>query len=138
MTSLLASPKSRPQYRNIHVSQIVGYRLPAAGIVSILHRVSGVLLFFGLPFLLWMFDLSLTSEVSYYRLAAFASHWLGKLMLVGFVWAFVHHLVAGFRYLALDLHLGIDKETANKSAFAIHFVSIPVALLAALKLFGAF
>ena len=57
--------KQRPQFRNIHVSQIVAYRLPPAGIVSILHRVSGVLMFLLMPFIIWMFDASVTSEVSY-------------------------------------------------------------------------
>ncbi len=53
---------TRPIYRNIHVGQLVAYRLPAAGWVSILHRISGALLFLALPFLLYLFDRSLTSE----------------------------------------------------------------------------
>ena len=59
--------QKRPAYRNIHISQIVSYRLPPAGIVSILHRVSGVLMFLLLPFVIWLFDVSLTSEISYER-----------------------------------------------------------------------
>ena len=55
----------RPVYRNIHVTDIVSYRLPPAGIVSILHRVSGVVMFVLLPFVIWMFDTSVTSEISY-------------------------------------------------------------------------
>ena len=59
------SAKKRPIYTNIHITQIVGYRLPPAGIVSILHRVSGVLMFLLLPFVMWMMDASLSSEISY-------------------------------------------------------------------------
>jgi succinate dehydrogenase / fumarate reductase, cytochrome b subunit len=57
----------RREFRNIHVSQILSYRLPPAGIVSILHRVSGAVMFLLLPFIIWMFDTSVTSEVSYER-----------------------------------------------------------------------
>lgn len=55
----------RPVYRNIHVTDIVHYRLPLAGIVSILHRISGALMFLLMPFIIWMFDASVTSEISY-------------------------------------------------------------------------
>ena len=57
--------KARPVYRNIHVTQILSYRLPPAGWVSILHRISGMLIFVLLPFVVWMFDASLSSEISY-------------------------------------------------------------------------
>lgn len=133
-----AAAKPRPEFRNIHVSQILTYRLPPPGMVSIMHRVSGAALFFALPLLLWLFDLSLTSEISYERLAGFASHWLVKLVLVFLAWALLHHLVAGVRYLLLDLHLGIDRAAARSSALAVFGVSLPLTLLAALKIFGVF
>ena len=128
----------RPEYRNIHVTQIVGYRLPPAGMVSIMHRVSGALLFLLLPLLLWLFDLSLMSELSFARLRALADSVLFKLVLLGVIWGFLHHLVAGIRYLALDLHWGVDKVSANRSALWVYFVSLPLTLLAALRLFGVF
>lgn len=130
--------KSRPEYRNIHVAQILSYRLPPAGIVSILHRISGAVLFLALPWLLWLFELSLTSEISFARLSAIASHWFSKLVLVGLAWAFLHHLVAGIRYLFLDLDIGVEKADSRKSALAVFAVSIPLALIAALGIFGAF
>jgi succinate dehydrogenase / fumarate reductase cytochrome b subunit len=138
--SIPAAPfhKSRPEFRNIHVAQIVSYRLPPAGIVSILHRISGALLFLALPWLLWLFELSLTSEISYARLSAIASYWLSKLVLVGLAWAFLHHLVAGIRYLFLDIDMGVDKDHSRKSALAVFAVSIPLAALAALAIFGVF
>jgi succinate dehydrogenase / fumarate reductase cytochrome b subunit len=138
MNSPFAASKSRPEFRNIHVSQILKYKLPPPGMVSILHRVSGAALFLTLPFILWLFDLSLTSEVSYARLADFASHWLVKLVLVGLAWAFLHHLIAGVRYLLLDLDVGVDKPAARASALAVFAISVPLTLLAALKIFGVF
>lgn len=130
--------KHRPEFRNIHITQIVGYRLPPAGLVSIMHRVSGAALFLLLPFLLWLFEMSLMSELSYTRLEGFASGVFVKLVLLGLCWAFLHHLVAGVRYLLLDLHIGTDKGPANTSALWVYFISLPLTLLAALKIFGVF
>ncbi len=138
MNSPFAASKPRPEFRNIHVSQILKYKLPPPGMVSIMHRASGALLFLTLPLVLWLFDLSLTSEISYSRLADFSSHWLVKLVLVGLAWAFLHHLVAGVRYLMLDLHIGVEKAAARTSALGVYAISLPLTLLAALKIFGVF
>lgn len=134
------SPLKRPrrEFRNIHVIQILSYRLPAAGIVSILHRISGALLFLLLPGLLWLFELSLSSELSFVRLGEVTSLWWVKLILLGVIWGFMHHLVAGVRYLLLDLHLGIDKAPSHVSALAVLGVSLALTLVAALRLFGVF
>lgn len=137
-TPTASTKKPRPEFRNIHITQILGYRLPMAGIVSILHRVSGVLLFLALPLLLWMFELSLTSELSYERLRGFAGSILIKLVLVALAWAFLHHLVAGIRFLVLDLHLGVDKQASASSARAVLGVSLVLAAAVALKIFGVF
>jgi succinate dehydrogenase / fumarate reductase cytochrome b subunit len=136
-SNLLAKGR-RPQFRNIHVTQILTYRLPPAGIVSILHRVSGAALFLFLPLLLWLFDQSLISELSFARLREFTGHWLVKLVLLGLIWAFLHHLVAGIRYLVLDLHIGVDKAAARSSAITVFAISIPLAIVAGLRLFGVF
>ena len=77
-SSLTSKAASRPQFRNIHVSQIVAYSLPPPGLVSILHRISGAALFLCLPLLLWLFDLSLISEMSFERLKAVAGQWWMK------------------------------------------------------------
>ncbi len=138
MTTPAFASKPRPEFRNIHVSQILQYKLPPPGLVSILHRISGAALFLALPFILWIFDLSLTSELSYARLSEFASHWLARLILLGLAWAFIHHLIAGLRFLMLDLDVGVDKPAARSSALAVFAISLPLTLLAALKIFGAF
>lgn len=135
-STILPKARKRPQFRNIHVSQIVSYSLPPAGLVSILHRISGAALFLCLPLLLWLFDLSLISELSFARLAEIAGQWWVKLILLGLAWAFLHHLVAGIRYLVLDLHIGLDKGPSRSSALAVFAISIPLTLVAGLRLFG--
>ena len=134
-----SGPGARPQYRNISVAQLMQYRLPLAGIVSILHRVSGALLFLvGLPFVLYLFDQSITSEISFENYRAIASHWFAKLVLLMLIWAYLHHFCAGIRYLALDLDLGVEKEQAKTSAAVVAGVSLALTFVVALKLFGAF
>ena len=133
MSTPAAAPRrDRPEFRNIHITQIVGYRMPMPAMVSIMHRISGAALFLALPFLLWMFDLSLISEGTFERMAMVASSWFVKLVLLFLIWGFLHHLVAGIRYLVLDL------PQARKSALAVFAISVPLTLVAALKLFGAF
>lgn len=136
MANETASARARPQFRNLSLGQLASYRLPPAGWVSILHRVSGVLLFLTLPLLLWLFELSLATESTFERLRAIADHVLIKLILLALSWAILHHLVAGIRYLALDLHLGIAKDPSRTSALAVFVVSVPLALVAGLWLFG--
>ena len=134
-----AAPQARPQFRNIHVSQILSYRLPPAGIVSILHRISGALLFLvGIPFCLYLLQQSLTSELSFQSYRAIVGSVGGKLVLLVLIWAFVHHAIAGIRYLLLDRHVGIQKEAARTSATAVLGISLALTALLALKLFGAF
>ena len=132
-------PRVRPEFRNIHVTQIARYRYPLAAIVSILHRVSGALLFLvGLPFLLYLFQQSLTSEISYENYRAIASHWFAKLVLLGLAWAYLHHFCAGIRHLFLDLDIGTEKLQARSSAAAVLAISLTLTLLVAAKIFGVF
>lgn len=134
-----ASGKHRPQHRNIGVAEILKYRLPLAGIVSILHRISGVLMFLiGIPLILYMLQLSLTSEVSYEAFESFTSGVFVKLVLLVMLWGFFHHLCAGIRFLLLDLHIGLEKEQAALSSKIVFGASALLTLIGALKLFGAF
>jgi succinate dehydrogenase / fumarate reductase cytochrome b subunit len=131
--------RARPEFRNIHITQLAQYRLPLAGIVSILHRVSGALLFLvGLPFLLYLFQQSLTSEISFESYRAIVSHWFAKLVLLGLIWAYLHHFCAGIRYLVMDVHLALEKDQAKTSASIVVAVSLALTFVVALKLFGAF
>ncbi|MBA2412038.1 MAG: succinate dehydrogenase, cytochrome b556 subunit [Burkholderiaceae bacterium] len=137
MTTFTATKRPRPQFRNLNFPLLLTYRLPLAGWVSIMHRISGAMLFLALPLLLWMLDLSLISELSFERLRGIASGFLVKLVLLFLIWGFFHHLIAGVRYLLLDLHIGIDLKSSRASAMAVYAVSLPLTLIAALRLFGA-
>jgi succinate dehydrogenase / fumarate reductase cytochrome b subunit len=128
--------KPRPQFRNIHVSQILTYRLPITGVMSILHRISGAGMFLLLPFIVWIFDLSLTSELSYATLMEVTDLFLVKLILCGLAWAFIHHFFGGVRHLIGDLHLGITKESSPRIASIFMGLSLVVSLLAWLAIFG--
>jgi len=116
--------KKRP--KNLDLTTI---RLPLPGKVSILHRVSGVGLFLFLPVLLWLFSASLTSAETFATFRSVFASLPAKVVLAGLLWAFVHHFCAGIRFLLLDLHVGIEKEAARKSAAVVFAVSIPLTLI---------
>ena len=133
------SESSTPRrFTNIHVLQIIRYRLPAAGVVSILHRISGAMMFLLLPFILYLFDLSITSEISFDYLKGFTSHWFVKLLILAVSWGYLHHFCGGIRHLIMDAHIGLSKEEARKSARMVFLVSVPLTIVVAFKLFGAF
>lgn len=134
--------KARPQYRNIHVTQILRYRLPPAGIVSILHRVSGVLMFLLLPFVIWIFDKSVTSEVSYEQFAALFAAGAGpmpgafyKLVALALIWAYLHHLIAGVRHLWMDATHAVTKGFGHSSALVTLGLSLLLTAALGYKLF---
>lgn len=133
-----AVKRNRRQYGVMSFAQAVQYRLPLAGVVSILHRVSGMLMFLSIPFVLYLLDKSLTSEISFEYFKGITSHWFVKLAILALVWAYLHHLSAGVRHLFMDLHMGLDKASGRKSAVAVFAISLPLTALVALKLFGAF
>jgi succinate dehydrogenase / fumarate reductase cytochrome b subunit len=128
---------ARHVIRNISIGDLTRYRLPVPGVLSILHRISGALMFLLLPFTLWLLDLSLRSESSYQELRQAASGWFVKLLLSLLAWSLLHHLAAGVRFLLLDLDLGVDRTAARRSAWIVLAVSIPLAIWAALGIFGA-
>lgn len=110
--------RPRPKYLNL-----IQIRLPVPGLVSILHRVSGAALFLVLPFLLALFELSLDSPYAFGRFKALFSHWAVKLILIGVAWAYLHHLCAGIRHLALDLDYGTELAAARATSWAVLAVS---------------
>jgi succinate dehydrogenase / fumarate reductase, cytochrome b subunit len=129
----------RPEFRNLSVGQILRYRMAPAAIVSILHRISGVLLFLlGIPFILYLFQNSLTSELSFEVYRRAVSSWLGKLVLLALIWAFIHHLLAGIRFLLLDVHVAIEREPSSMTARMVLGLSVVLTLVCALFLFGVF
>lgn len=133
--------KPRPG-ENMRLLDALGYRLPLAGLVSILHRASGGLMFILLPFVIWMFDTSLTSEISYARFTSvfaggfgFLPGWFFKLVALALIWAYLHHFIAGLRHLWMDATHAVTLEFGRKSAVFTLAVSIVLTLALGAKLF---
>ncbi len=145
--SATSAAKKRPEFRNINAfTDLPHYRLPLAGIVSILHRISGVIMFLLMPFIIWMFDSSISSEISYAKFKmAFNVGMLGlpgflwKLVALALIWAYLHHFIAGIRHLWMDLsHDAVTKEFGKSSAAITLTLSIGLTLVLGAKLFGLY
>jgi len=121
--------KHRPKHLALHL-----IKLPLPGFVSVLHRISGLLLFLALPLLLLMLQYSLRSIETYTQLLAVLAHPLAKLVLLGVLWAFLHHFCAGLRYLAIDLDYGVKLAQARASSKAVLVVSLVLTALLGAKL----
>jgi succinate dehydrogenase / fumarate reductase cytochrome b subunit len=140
------APTKRREFRNINAfKDLPSYRLPLAGWVSILHRVSGALMFLLLPLVVWLFDTSVSSEISFARFTSvFTLGMWGlpgvfwKLVALALIWAYVHHLLAGVRHLWMDVRHASTKSFAKHSALFTLVVGSLITLLLALKLFGAY
>jgi succinate dehydrogenase / fumarate reductase cytochrome b subunit len=139
--------KKRPEFRNINaLKDLPTYRMAPAAWVSILHRISGVIMFLLLPFIVWMLDKSLSSEISYdaftavFRAGAgFVPGWFFKLMVLALIWAYLHHFIAGLRHLWMDLsHDAVTKEFGRTSALTTLVISIALTLVLGAKLFGLY
>ena len=122
------------------------YRLPVPGWVSILHRVSGLLMFVLLPFIIWMFDASVTSEISYEQFASVFNAgtgaipgWFYKLVALSLIWAYLHHFIAGLRHLWMDLsHKAVTLQWGRASASATLVASLLLTLVLGAKLFNLY
>lgn len=141
----MQTTQKRPVYSNIHVTDIVTYRLPPAGIVSILHRISGAILFLLMPFVIWMFDTSVSSEISFETFTSvfhagvgFLPGWFIKLVALGLIWAYLQHFVAGVRRLWMDATHSVSKQQGRSSAIATLVIANAITLLLALRLFGVY
>ena len=97
-----------------------------------------MLMFILLPFVLYLLEKSLTSEDTFSALKSLASLWFIKLVILALSWAYLHHFCAGIRHLLMDFHIGLDKDSGRKSAVGVLAVSLTLAALVALKLFGVF
>ena len=139
--------KPRPEFRNLNaLSDLPGYRWPLAALVSGMHRISGVLMFLLLPFILWMFDKSVSSEISFGQFTAAFTAGLGifpgsfiKLVVLVLIWAYLHHFIAGLRHLYMDVsHSAVNKVFGRSSAIFTLVLSLGLTVLLGAKLFGLF
>jgi succinate dehydrogenase / fumarate reductase cytochrome b subunit len=138
--------KKRPEFRNINaLTDLPTYRLPAAGIVSILHRISGAIMFVLLPLIIWMFDTSVSSEISFAKFTAAFTVGIGfvpgiivKLLALALIWAYLHHMIAGLRHLYMDMCHAVTKEFGKSSAVFTLVLSLGLTAALGAKLFGLY
>jgi succinate dehydrogenase / fumarate reductase cytochrome b subunit len=144
--------KTRPEFRNIDFASLSSYRWPLASIASGMHRISGAILFFLMPFIIWMFDKSISSEVSFSKFkAAFnapAFHeaallglpgFIWKLVALGLIWASLHHFIAGIRHLWMDTHHHhVTKDFGRQTAAAVMVLTLSLTAVLGAKLFGLY
>ena len=122
--------KPRPVYLNLFA-----IRQPLPAIVSILHRISGALMFLiGIPLLLWGVQASLASAEAFAQFESTMAHPLARLTALLLAWAYIHHLLAGFRHLMLDVHVGVDLPSARRSASVVFVLSLLLTLVVAVRL----
>jgi succinate dehydrogenase / fumarate reductase, cytochrome b subunit len=127
------------------LTDAVKYRLPLAGVVSILHRVSGAIMFGLLPLIIWLFDMSVSSEVSFevFRSAFVAGigvvpAFVVKLVVLALIWAYLHHFIAGVRHLWMDATHSVTKAHGRQSAVLTLGLSVVLTVALGAKLFGLF
>ena len=124
------------------VDAITGYRYPVMAIVSILHRASGVIMFVLMPFIIWMFDASVSSEISYGQFTSvfaagvgFLPGWFFKLIALALIWSYLQHFIAGLRHLWMDATHAVDLQFGRQSAFFSIVESLVLTLALGIKLF---
>jgi len=99
-------------------------RMPVTAIVSILHRISGILLIILIPYGIYLFGLSLESEQGFVQVQAQLCSWPGKLFIVVMSWIVSHHLCAGLRFLLIDIDIGVQKKSATTGAWLVHIAAL--------------
>jgi len=117
----MSSNNKRPVFLNL-----TKINMPATAILSIGHRISGVLLFFSIPLFLYLFELSLSNQAGFDQAQSILEHGFFKFILLVLLWGFIHHFLAGIRFLLLDLDIGMNKKAANKGAWLIHISEIVI------------
>ena len=125
----LAAKKKRPLWYNLSP-----LNLPVPGLVSIFHRVSGALLFLGLLEFLLLLDMSLASESGFTQVGEWLRYPTAKVLVIGSIWAFLHHMCAGIRHLFLDIDIGTSLHAARRSAFAVFIVSLALTASIAVRI----
>jgi succinate dehydrogenase / fumarate reductase cytochrome b subunit len=138
--------KPRPQFYNIDSASLISYRWPLASLASGMHRVSGAIMFFLMPFIIWMFDTSITSEISFDKFKSLFNAglwgvpgWMFKWVVLGLIWASLHHFMAGIRHLWMDTHHHqITKDFGRQTAAVVLVLTFGLTLILGAKLFGLY
>ena len=147
MSELASPPRAkRPEFRNINAfNDLPGYRWPLASLVSGMHRASGLIMFLLMPFIIWMFDTSVSSEISFAKFTyaftggiGFVPGWLVKLVALGLIWSYLHHFFAGLRHIRMDLFHTVSKEAGKRTAQITLVLSLGLTAVLGAKLFGLY
>jgi len=141
-----SSRAKRPEFRNINAfNDLPGYRWPLASLVSGMHRASGLIMFLLMPFIVWMFDTSVSSEISFARFTnvfqngvGFLPGFIVKLVALALIWSYLHHFFAGMRHIRMDLFHTVSKEAGKKTAQITLVLSLGLTVVLGAKLFGLY
>lgn len=147
MSELHPTPRAkRPEFRNINAfNDLPGYRWPLAALVSGMHRASGLIMFLLMPFIIWMFDTSVSSEISFARFSSVFRNGVGfmpgvfiKFVALVLIWAYLHHFIAGLRHIRMDIFHTVSKEAGKGSAQLTLVLSLGLTVVLGAKLFGLY
>lgn len=117
---------NRPRYLNL-----LKIAMPVTAVVSIAHRASGFLLIIAIPFLIYVFQLSVSSAEEFSQVLVVLQYPLVKVILILLTWSFMHHFCAGIRFLLIDIDVGVTKSVARMSAWSVHVIALTVTLFVA-------
>lgn len=118
------SSDSRPVYLNL-----IKIKLPISGIISIFHRLTGLLLFVAIPVSLYLLQLSITDLESFNTVTSLMLHPISRFLILLVIWSFVHHFITGMRFLFIDLEFFLDRNAARSSSWAVVVIEAIVMLL---------
>lgn len=147
MTELSNSVRpKRPEFRNINAfKDLPSYRWPMASLVSGMHRISGLIMVLLMPLIIWMFDTSISSEISFARFVSafsaglgFVPGWMVKIVVLGLIWSYLHHFFAGLRNVWMETTHSSSKEAGAKSATLTMALSLGLTAVLGAKLFGLY
>ncbi len=122
--SKTTATRARPLSPHLQV-----YRLIPTMVMSIVHRITGGALYFGTLLVAWWLIAAATSKSYFDLVSAVYGSWIGQLVLLGYTWALIHHMIGGLRHLVWDTGAGLDKRTATKMAWATLAVSVTLTVL---------
>lgn len=115
---------SRPKFLDL-----TRIKMPVGAVVSIAHRISGILLVLLIPLMIYTLDLSLASESGFEQVTTLFDSTIIRLVAWIGLWAIIHHVLAGIRFLLLDAEIGIELQAARRSALVVNIISAIVLVL---------
>lgn len=127
----MAAQDTRPYFLNL-----LKIRLPISAVVSIMHRVSGVLMFTAIPLIIYLFELSLRNAEGFAQVTEWLSHPLLRLTMLLLIAALLHHLFAGIRFLLTDFNIGLEKSQSRISAWLVIITEVLVLLWITIRMFS--